>query len=46
MKKFYDITLVLILIVVVLANLATMLYVSYLWNDKKQNSYATKCSSK
>ena len=46
MKKFYDITMVLILIVVVLANLATMLYVSYLGNDKKQKPYATKYSSK
>lgn len=36
MKKFYDITMVLTLIVVVLANLATMLYVSYLGNEEDE----------
>ena len=46
MKKFYDITMVLTLIVVVLANLATMLYVSYLGNDKRQKPDVPKYSSK
>ena len=36
MKKFYDLTMVLTLIVVVLANLATMLYVSYLENEEDE----------
>lgn len=36
MKKFYDITMILTLIVVVLANLITMLYVNYLGNEESE----------
>jgi hypothetical protein len=36
MKKIYDITMVLTLIVVVLANLITMLYVNYLGKEEDE----------
>ena len=36
MKKFYDITMILTLIVVVLANLITMHYVNYLGNEEDE----------